>query len=135
MERPGFAVEDEGAGEFAGKHDDSVEAGVLAVICHIDRTLGMGVHGCERSQRAEVGCDANGGESWTRWFNACNERQHVVDGMCCPGVRVGTGIAGDFRPSAEVQWEQFAPGVERAEIFVGETGTVHGSSKVEAEII
>ena len=77
---------------------------------------GMGECGCEVVERAEMRCYADCGEARAGGLNAGNEGEHVVDGVCGPGVGVRAGVSRDFGPGAEVHGQKFAPGVERLEV-------------------
>ncbi len=105
------------------------------MILDLDIARGVGEGRCEVIERSEMGSDADGGEAGAGGFDAGNEGEHVVDGVGRPCVRVGAGVAGDFGPGAEVERQQFAPGIERFEIVVGHACVVERAGEVEAEIV
>src|SRR5580658_10016467 len=55
--------------------------------------------------------------------------------MGTPGVRVGTGIAGHFRPCTEMQRQEIPPWSERIQVTVGHTRVVKSAREVEAKIV
>jgi len=52
-----------------------------------------------------------------------------------PGVRVGAGVAGDFRPGAEVERQQLAPWTERGLVLVRHSRVIQRPRQVKAEVI
>src|SRR5271157_607754 len=135
FELPNLAVEDEVAGELAGQSDGCVEFFAVAAVLDLDDALRMGIRGCERGQRAQVGCYADRGKAGAGWLNARYQREQIVDGMGAPGVGVGAGVAGNFRPGAEVEGQEFAPGVDGAQVLIGQAGVVQGAGKIKAEVV
>ena len=107
----------------------------VAVVFDLDVASGVGKAGDERVEIAQVRSDADGGEAGAGRFDAGDQGQQVVDRMGGPGVGVGAGVAGDFGPGAEVQRQEFAPGVEGLEVVVGEAGMIKGAGEVEAEVV
>ena len=79
--------------------------------------------------------DPDRGEAGAGRLDSCYQREQVIDGMGCPGVRVGTCVAGNLRPGAEVQRKQLAPWVEGMQVFVCQAGMVECAGKVEAEVV
>src|ERR1019366_4448035 len=121
----------EGSGKFAGKGDVRIECCPLAMVLDWDGPLGMRKTGGDCVERAQVGSDANGGEAGTGGLDACHEGQQNVNRMRRPGMRVGAGIAGDFRPGAEVQRKEFAPGVEGFQVVIRKARVIQRAGEIK----
>src|SRR3569833_3398580 len=48
---------------------------------------------------------------------------------------VGSRLPGLFRPGAEVEGQQLAPGIQRFKVFVGESRVIERPGEVEPEIM